>query len=168
MHKEIDILKIFESFQNIVNYSSINEFNPELNKIILPKINDMKFSSLCMNDPSLIYSSPYMPKIKNFIKKIPENNVENSIFNWSPIDLNGEKNKNLRKSPKKEKMKGFSTNDRKINFLKNDSIFITNASSDKSYVNNYNFQSSPSHKGDDSRRINNDNENKSISMIEYF
>lgn len=138
LHKEIDILKIFDSFKNIVNLSSINELKSQFNDNNKFKITEKKpntIGSNCLNDISILYNS--LPKIPNFDsihKKSKE--TEQSSFNWSPIDLPDPRKKKKTKIRSPRKLQGFSINNRKINFSKSDSIFITNATAEKTFITN--------------------------------
>ena len=157
LHKDIDVLKIFDSFKNIISLSSINElksqFNENSKKEIITNNKIDKISTNCLNDISILYSS--LPKISNNLenlnKKSKENSDFQSSFNWSPVDIVDQrlKLKNKIKSPRK--LRGFSINNRKINFSKSDSIFITNATAEKTFITNQ-MQKSGIEKDDISKR----------------
>lgn len=173
MHKEIDIIQIFDSFKNIVNLSSINELKSKFNnKKTIKQARENKLNligSKCLSDISILYSN--LPKInssENTINKKAKDSVDQSSLNWSPIDLadHRKKLKEKRKSP--GKIRGFNINDRKINFSKNDSIFITNATAEKTFLTNQ--KSAVERDGEYSKRFfkdfkdnNNNNNIKNVS-----
>lgn len=168
LHKDIDILNIFDTFKNIVNLSSINELKSEFTDKKYDNSKENKndlIRSNCLSDISILYSN--LPKIKNIdsMHKKTQESVEQPSFNWSPIDLadHRKKLKEKRKSPAK-KVRGFNINDRKINFSKSDSIFITNATAEKTFITNQNPKSAFNNERDvSSKKSFKYKENKNVS-----
>lgn len=79
-----------------------------------------------LNSTSILYNKGYgyLPKINDINDSSYKLNKESSEF-WSPID--GVRNKeNKKKIITPQRLKGFSTKNRQINFKKSDSIFLTN------------------------------------------
>lgn len=168
LHKDIDILQIFDSFKNIVNLSSINELKSQFNEHSKISKNDKKDNTLhsnCINDISILYST--LPKISNYdsYQKKPIENSELSSFNWSPIDLPDQRQQVKSKNRSPRRFKGFSINNRKINFSKSDSIFITNATAEKTYTTNQNQKSVAAEKEEISKKYNKERNN---STNNYF
>jgi hypothetical protein len=167
LHKDIDILQIFNSFKNIVNLSSITELKSQFFDKNIEKQNENEnktriLGSNCLRDISILYSN--LPKINTLDKKSKES-IDQSSFNWSPVDLpdHRKKLKEKRKSP--GKVRGFSINNRKINFSKSDSIFITNATAEKTFITNLNHNSSVEKESDNysKKRYFKDKDNKNVS-----
>jgi hypothetical protein len=155
LHKEIDIIKIFDSFKNIVDLSSINELKSQFNDRNKKIFNDdeNKISSNCLNDITILYNNlPKINGVESFNRKSKDNS-DLSGFNWSPIDIVASQNKIKKKIISTKKLKGFSINNRKINFSKSDSIFITNATAEKTFITNNHKNDSEREKDDFSRRI---------------
>jgi len=118
--------------------------------------------SKCLSDISILYT--HLPKINTLDStyKTAKDSVDQSSFNWSPIDL-ADHRKRLKENRKKSptKVRGFSINDRKINFSKADSIFMTNATAEKTFLTNQNQKSIIERDADCSKRYYGDNKNSS-------
>lgn len=168
LHKDINILQIFDSFKNIVDLSSINELKSQFNdKKINNKPAENKnelIGSKCLSNISILYSN--LPKISTLdsMNKKAKESVDQSSFNWSPIDLldHRKKLKEKRKSPRK--INKFSIKERKINFSKSDSIFITNATAEKTFITNQVQKSAFEIEDENSKRYFRDHKNSNTSI----
>lgn len=150
LNKGVDIFDIFNSFRNIVDLSSINELKSQFNeKVIHNKLKndnkntnkELKTSYNCVSDVSSLYAT--LPKIT--INNNPKKQKESSEFSssyWSPIDAKEEKKKTNKRSPSPQRLKGLNIQNRKINFSKSDSIFVTNATNEKTFMTSQALQKS--------------------------
>jgi len=140
LHKEIDILKIFDSFKNIVNLSSINEVKSKFKDSNIYNRKENKTSNIDfnnINNLSILYNAfPKIPNIDSSHRRIKDTELSSS--NWSPLDLHDPRQTKKTSTRSPRKLKGFSVNNRKINFSKSDSIFITNNNNtaEKTFVTN--------------------------------